>query len=511
MLTQLERQYNTPTYHGQRPLDFVGLDTDPPDATQVAALDAFLASATIRDIQVRFAEGSLNSETLVRYYVQRIKTYDAGGYQSVLALNPDALQIARDCDANRQAHHGGMYGIPVLLKDNIATGDQMTTTAGAVALADSHADRDAFLVQRLRNAGAIILGKCNLSEWANFMSFDSSNGFSVLGGQVRNAYGHYDVGGSSSGSGASASAGFATVTIGTETSGSLVSPASQNGCCTLKPSLGLISRDRIIPIIERQDTAGPITRSMTDLAIFLNALAGVDDNDPQTRRTAHLSDLDFTAYLDRDGLQGNRIAITRHESDYKTDDNAILDQAETVMRDAGASVVRIPYLVVEFALWTYFYGMHRGVNAYLQAIGDSRTFADLVAFNEEDLPNRAPFGQGYLHLSALTPLTPEMHKAYQRLHHTNEANARHGVQGVLRGLGVDAIVDVNNYSTYAYAVSGFPAVSVPAGYRDNGEPISITLFSDYLRDPELIAMAYAYEQLNPARKAPRLILPSEHG
>lgn len=509
MSTQIERQYNTPDYTGKRPLLFTGLEDATLETDKITELDKFLAYATIPDIQARFSDGSLNSETLVKYYIQRIKAYDVDGYNSVLELNPDALIIARECDAKRRGKEGSFYGIPVLLKDNIGTGDKMHTTVGAKALEFSHCDRDAFIVQKMRSAGAIILGKCNLSEWANFMSFDSSNGFTVLGGQVKNAYGKFDVGGSSSGSGSASSTGFATVTVGTETAGSLISPASQNGCCTIKPSLGLISRDRIIPISADQDTAGTITRSMTDLAHFLNVMAGLDEQDAYTLRAASITETDFTQYLDKEGLKGKRIAITEHQEEPTPGDNAVLDKATEIMQSAGATVLRMPYLEIEFNFLTYFYGMNEGVNAYLETIGDGRTLSDIVAFNTEDEKNRAPFGQGLLHLSSITPLTPEMKKAYQRIHHTNAASASHGVRAILRDLQVDAIVDINNYSTIAYAVSGFPAVSVPAGYRESGEPVSITFFGDYLQDAPLIAMAYAYEQLNPARKAPQLILPSE--
>ncbi|MGB7341098.1 MAG: amidase family protein [Phototrophicaceae bacterium] len=511
MATQIERQYGTPIYEGKRPLALIGLEDAVLDDAIISDLDQFLASATIPDIQARFADGTLNSETLVKYYIQRIKTYDVDGYNSVLELNPDALTIARQCDAERDNDQGSMFGIPVLLKDNIGTGDKMHTTAGAKALEDSQCDRDAFIVQQMRDAGAIILGKCNLSEWANFMSFESSNGFTVLGGQVRNAYGQHDVGGSSSGSGAAAGAGFATVTVGTETAGSLISPASQNGCCTIKPSLGLISRDRIIPITVDQDTAGPITRSMTDLAHFLNVLAGVDANDRYTQRTTSIADTDFTDYLNADALQGKRIGITERvpDQDPKTGDSATLDQAAEIMQALGATVVRTPYVMANFDLWTYFYAMNKGVNEYLEAIGDGRTLADIVAWNAEDEVNRAPFGQGLLHLSSLVPLNAVTEKAYQRLHYSNAASASHGIRSTLRDYNLDAIVDINNYSTVAYAVSGYPAVSVPAGYRESGEPVSITLFGDYLQDANLISYAYAYEQHRPARQAPQLILPSD--
>lgn len=509
-MTQIERQYNTPDYTGKRPLSFAGLEEAQLDTSRIAELDSLLETATIPDIQAQFSEGKLSSEELVKYYIQRIRTYDVDGYNTILELNSDVLKIAREKDAERQSGtHNPMHGIPVLLKDNIGTGDKMHNTAGAKALENSHCDRDAFLVQKLREAGAIILAKANLSQWANFMSFDSANGFSVLGGQTRNAYGKYDVGGSSSGSGSSVSLNFGTVTIGTETSGSLVSPATNNSVCTLKPSLGLVSRDRIIPIIDKQDTAGPLTRTMTDLAYFINAFMGVDSNDPHTAKAASLAEIDFTDYLDKDALRGKRLVIMKHKKEPNEGDFAVLEQAKTILQDAGASLIEIPFFLTDFNLLTYFYGMHKGVNDYLAAIGSDWTLEKIVAFNNQDLKNRAPFGQDYLELNIKMPLNAATEKACERIHHHTAASGRYAIQRVLKEYQADAIVDLANYSTRFYAMSGLPAVCVPAGYRANGSPLGITFFADYLQDAELVALGYAFEQSAQARIAPKLLLPSE--
>jgi amidase len=511
-MSQIERQYSNPEYTGKRPLSFADLEEAQLEEARVAELDLLLESATIPDIQAQFAEDNLSSEELVKYYIQRIRTYDVDGYNTILELNPDALKIAREKDAQRKSGNtNSMQGIPVLLKDNIGTGDKMHNTAGSKSLEHSHCDRDAFLVQQLREAGAIILAKANLSQWANFMSFDSANGFSVLGGQTRNAYGKFDVGGSSAGSGSSVSLNFGTVTIGTETAGSLVSPATNNSACTLKPSLGLVSRDRIIPITDKQDTAGPLTRNMTDLAHFINAFKGVDSNDSQTEKAAPLADIDFTDYLDKDALKGKHLAVVVREKEVIEGDAAVLEQAMIILQDAGATIVKIPYLIHAFSFLTYFYGMHKGVNDYLEAIGSDLTLAKIVAFNKEDPKNRAPFGQDYLELCAKTAINTATEKAYQRLHHTNYANAAYAVRRALSDYQADAIVDLANYGTGAYAMSGLPAVCVPAGYRESGSPLGITFFADYLQDAELVALGYAFEQAAQVRKAPKLVLPSERG
>ncbi|MEZ4769585.1 MAG: amidase family protein [Caldilineales bacterium] len=276
-----------------------------------AELDALLADATVLDMQDAMAGGRLTSEELVTWYIDRIQRYDIDTLNSVMELNPQALEIAHQLDAERAAGtvRGDMHGIPVLLKDNIATGDGMHTTAGAYALKDWQPDRDAFLVQQLRDAGAVILGKTNLSEWANWMDPCMPDGFSVLGGQTRNPYGPFTTYGSSSGSAVAAAANLAAVTVGTETQGSIIMPAQINSVVAIKTSMGLVSRDYVVPLLEWQDVPGPMGRTVTDVAVLLTAMAGVDERDPVTQDASELSGVDFTQFLApeaADGLRGHR-------------------------------------------------------------------------------------------------------------------------------------------------------------------------------------------------------------
>ena len=318
-------------------------------------------NATVIDIQGYFADGRLSSAELTLYYLHRIQKYDPDKLNSILTLNPDAFKIAKQRDqerkskmplgaaASRTVNPKSLHGIPILLKDNIGTGDQMPVTAGAAVLADHYSDRDAFIVARLREAGAVILGKANLSEWAYFMNRNAPSGYSALGGHTRNGYGRFDAGGSSSGSGVAVAANFATLAIGTETAGSLIYPSSQNSIYTLKPSLGLISRDRIIPITAAQDTAGPMTRTVTDLALLLNVIAGVDDNDPLTHEAASIASSDFTDFLDPNGLQGIRIGIVlperneEQQADFAKYNQALFENAVAALEAAGAVVKEIAY------------------------------------------------------------------------------------------------------------------------------------------------------------------------
>lgn len=493
--------------NARRRLDFTPFQTalGSLSPAKITELDRRLATATVLDIQTMLAQGELNAEQLVVYYVERIQRYDVNRLNSVLELNPDALSIARRLDAERQAgqSRGPLHGIPVLLKDNIATGDKMHTTAGAVALHASGADRDAFIAQRLRAAGAVILGKTNLSEWANFMTYPSVNGFSALGGPTRNPYGHFDVGGSSSGSGSAIAARLATVGVGTETSGSLTSPATQNSLVTLKPSLGLISRDRIIPISDKMDTAGPMTRTVTDLAVLLNALAGVDANDPLTQDAQSLAGVDFTHFLDANGLRGARVGVVR-ASLRKDDDPAIIARIQQVMEQAGATVVDVEW--VGEAQFDYRdilkYGLREGVNAYLAAVGDKaqvKTLADVIAFNNADLPHHAPYGQKLLEESQASTVTQA---DYDRLADQNRSVASATLRDTMKKYNVDFIMSLGNYLANQHAPAGFPAMVIPAGYRASGEPVGVVLVADFLQDARLIAAGYAFEQASQWRKDP---------
>jgi amidase len=506
--TQIKRQYRRFSYSGQRTLDFGPFEAALADFTAADAIAGYVTGATIPQIQAHLAAGRLHSEDLTLFYLSRIRAYDVDNFNSMIELNPDALTLARQADAERQdgTVRGPLHGIPVTLKDNIGTGDAMHTSAGAAALRDHISDRDAFIVTRLREAGAVILGKNTLSEWANFMTFESANGFSVLGGQTHNAYGRFDVGGSSSGSAVAVALNFAAAAVGSETAGSLIYPASQNSIVTFKPSLGLISRDRIIPITGAQDTAGPMTRTVTDLAVMLNALAGVDPADALTEAVASIAETDFTAGLDADALRGVRVGVVRREEPPRAGDDAIRQGAVETLNAAGAQVIDIPPLGGLEDINVYgvlLFGFHAGVNAYLHATDALvKTVADIVAFNAADAANRAPYGQTILEATLNFDLNPTMHQLYADLVAANRAAGRASITAALDDHDIAFIVDISNYSTIPYAIGGNPALNLPAGYRESGEPVGVTIIGEWLDDARVVCAGYAFEQANPIRQDP---------
>ncbi len=491
-----------------------------------AELDAQLASATILDMQQTMANGKLSAEELVTYYVDRIQRYDVDRLNSVMELNPQALEIARQLDAERAAGtvRGDMHGIPVLLKDNIATGDGMHTSAGAYALKDWQPDRDAFLVQQLREAGAVILGKANLSEWANWMDPCMPNGFSTLGGQTRNPYGPFETYGSSSGSAVAAAANFAAATVGSETQGSIIMPASINSVVAIKTSMGLISRDYVIPLLDWQDVPGPMGRTVTDVAVLLTAMAGVDANDPATQDAASLAGVDFTQFLKPDAAQGLRVGILVYideDIDKLVANIKDQDMADSLRQnfqsendgqrqlaqgfaELGFEVVEVSNLALPKSIDTAAVlpnGFKDAINRFLAGLGDQvavDSLEEIIALNAEDLANRAPYGQGYLEQSQNPPLSDEDYLAAKE---ANQSKARDGLSSLFAGNDIDVLIsDVGQ----AYAPAGFPAMTVPIGYSSSGTPVGITLVADYLGEPSLIAVGYALEQAEQARKAPDL-------
>ena len=433
---QVRRQTKMPDYVGQQPLDFA------PFADAVASLndaraaeiDALLLPggdpATVLDLQRYFDDGALSSTELTTYYLRRIQQHNPV-LHAVLVLNPDALDIAQALDAERDAGNarGPLHGIPILLKANIGTGDAMPTSAGALALAAAFVERDAFIVEQLRAAGAVILGKANLSELANFVTSTSANGFSVLGGQTVNPYSpsltgadqRFDVGGSSSGSGAAVAAGLATLAIGTETSGSIISPASQNAVVGLKPSLGLVSRDRIVPITAALDSAGPMARSVVDVAALLDAIAAPDARDPLTSDLLHgearPAAAGFLARLDLDeptaALDGLRIGVVRDVLTQIEGDGPVVEAGLQTLAEAGATLVDVD--LAEFNvdyLPVLHHGMKHDLNTYLgETDAPVASVAELIAFNAEDPTNRAPFGQDLLKKSQAQALSEAEHDA----------------------------------------------------------------------------------------------------
>jgi amidase len=504
----LARQLDTPAgYAGRREPDFSPFEAWLPQLGEARAreLDALLEGASIVDIQRFFERGRLSSEELVLYYIRRIQQYD-GTLHSVSELDPDAVEVARRLDAERSRGdvRGPLHGIPIFLKDNIATGGALHTTAGAKVLERVRAGNDAFLVRRLREAGAVVLGKTAMSEWANYMSSHLPNGFSAVGGQVRNPYGAFDVSGSSSGSAVAVAANFVTAAVGTETWGSLISPASQNSIVAIKPSVGLVSRAGIIPMVGTQDTAGPMTRNVTDAAILLDVLSGEDADDPATGR-APRSEASYRGVLNADGLMGRRVGVVRLRGEVADGDGEMLD----VLERCGAQLVELPPVTLLdlradrddfFVLADHDF--RRGVDAFLEATNAPvRSLAQIIAFNAEDPETRAPFGQDLL-IGAQESRTTD--PEYRERRARSIARSRKLIDGWLADHGLDMLVAIGMPFYVNYPAAGYPAVSVPAGYRASGEPVGLAFIGGFREDRALIRAAFAFEQRVRARRAPEL-------
>ncbi|MGH2318599.1 amidase family protein [Planococcus sp. SE5232] len=475
-----------------------------------------LIEATIKEIQQAFQEDRLTSVELVQAYLDRIETFDRNGpkINSVLTINPDALKIAAQLDELRgQDGQGPLYGIPVLLKDNIETADPMPTTAGAIALERNFAKQDSFVAAQLRNAGAIILGKVNLSEWAFFMSKEGVSGYSSLGGQVLNPYGvdtfkAEDVGGSSSGTGAAIASNFAVVGVGTETSGSILSPASANSIVGIKPTVGLVSRSRIIPISESQDTAGPMARTVADAAILLGAMTGVDEQDLATQASAGRALADYTPHLKTDGLEGARIGVDlTFLNNEEPEELAIMMEAIDQMKSFGAIVEEVTIPQQSFESDVLWYEFKRGVNAYLETVPEEvpvKSLADVIAFNKQDPERRMKFGQEELEKSQSLSDDPTDPTYVEHREIDVRSSTLDGLDLVMSEHQLDALLFQNNRGAAKPARAGYPSITVPAGYTSSGHPVGVTFSAQAFREPRLIELAYSYEQATRKRQAPVL-------
>ena len=492
-----------------------------------------LEELTIADLQARLQSGEDTAHSLVEKYAARIEALDTRGpaLRQVLELNPDALAAARELDEERKAgkHRGPLHGIPILLKDNIATGDRMTTTAGSLALEGCRTPKDAVVADRLRQAGAILLGKTNMSEWANFRSMSSTSGWSGRGGLGRNPYAlDRNTSGSSSGSAAAIAAGYAAAAIGTETDGSIVSPSNSCGLVGIKPTLGLVSRSGIIPIAHSQDTAGPMTRTVADAAILLSVLAGPDPSDSATAGAASHAE-DFTRHLDANGLKGARLGVPRDRLFGKSvHADRVIDDALRVMKEHGATIVdpvpfADPSAVWETELEVLLFEFKADLNAYLAALGDAapvKTLADVIAFNERHKDKEMPyFGQElFIKAEAKGLLTsPKYRRALRRNH---DIARRNGIDATMQKHRLDALVAPTGAPAWLTdlvngdcspggastipAVAGYPHITVPAGFV-HGLPVGISFFGTKWSEPTLIRIAYAYEQATKHRRPPRFL------
>jgi amidase len=492
-----------------------------------------LDEMTIRQLQDGMKSGRFTARSLAEKYLSRIDEIDKRGprVNSVIELNPDALTIADALDKERKGKglRGPMHGIPVLIKDNIDTADRMKTTAGSLALQDSVAARDAFVVQRLREAGAVIIGKTNLSEWANIRSGHSTSGWSGRGGQTRNPYAlDRNPCGSSSGSGAAVSANLCAVAVGTETDGSVVCPASANGIVGIKPTLGLVGRSGIIPIAHSQDTAGPMGRTVADAAILLGAIVGVDPQDSVTAESTGKAQTDYTQFLDPKGLQGARLGIIRKLFGFNDMVDEAMNNAIAAMKSGGAVIVDPVEIdaigkIDESELEVLLTELKADLNAYLAQLGPKaavKTLKHVIEFNERNRQKEMPyFGQDlFVKAEAKGPLTE---KAYQdALAKNRKLTREEGIDAVMDKFQLDALIAPtagpawpNDYvngdhalgnGSQLAAVAGYPNINVPAGYVF-GLPFGMSLFGKAYSEPKLIRIAYSFEQLTKLRKAPQFL------
>ena len=472
--------------------------------------NAELNEITISELQAKMKSGELSAKILVEKYLERIKEIDPK-IHSVIELNPDALHIAETMDKERKRGkvRGMLHGIPVLIKDNIDTADKMKTTAGSFALADAPTPRrDAFLVQQLRKAGAVILGKTNLSEWANFRSTKSTSGWSGRGGQTNNPYVlDKNPCGSSSGTGAAISANLAAVGVGTETNGSIICPSVRCGLVGIKPTLGLISRSGVIPIAHSQDTAGPMARTVSDASILLSILVGNDKNDSITSQSSK-GEKDYTKYLDVNGLRGAKIGVARQFLGRNAKVDKIFESHLQVLKNCGATLIDVTFPTLtkfgDDSLEILLYEFKANLNKYLaQRNSQYKTLTDLIKYNEENKDREMPlFGQElFLQAEKKGDLeTREYRLVLQKLKLATQTN---GIDAVAAKDNLDAIVSPTIGATWSLAaVAGYPYITVPAGFVD-GLPIGIAFFGRAFTEPQLIKIAYAFEQMTKSRQSPK--------
>jgi amidase len=489
--------------------------------------DFELEEITVSELQNAMKSGKWSSERITKKYLERIREVDKR-LNSVIEINPDAEKIAEEMDRERKAGRvrSMLHGVPVLLKDNIDTADKMKTTAGSLALLDAPTPaQDAFLVRQLRKAGAVILGKTNLSEWANFRSTKSSSGWSARGGQTRNPYVlDRNPCGSSSGSGSAISANLAAIAVGTETDGSILCPAATCGIVGIKPTLGLISRSGVIPIAHSQDTAGPMTRTVADAAIMLGAMSGFDKTDAITSQ-ATKGEKDYTRFLKKDGLKGMRIGVARQFFGRNAKIDAVIEPNLQVLKDGGATLIDVQFPTLqkfgdaEFEVLLYEF--KADLNKYLTGRNSQyKTLKDLIDFNEENADREMPYFGQEIFLMAEKKGDLQTRAYRLALQKSKLLTQAQGIDAVMNQNKLDAVTapsggvawmtDLVNgdcgvfESNSLAAVAGYPNISVPAGFVQ-GLPAGISFFGRAFSEPTLIKIAYAFEQATKARRTPKFL------
>jgi len=514
-------------------LGLTGCNSDPTTENSIDPVNQAtfpLAEFTVEQLQNEMSSGKRTARQIAELYLKRIEEIDKDGLNSVIEVNQDALNIADQLDQERAAGNlrGPLHGIPVMIKDNIDTGDRMMTTAGSLALIGAPAPEDAFIVKKLREAGAVLLGKTNLTEWANFRSERASSGWSGRGRQTRNPYVlDRNPCGSSSGSGAAVSANLCAITIGTETNGSIVCPANANGVVGIKPTVGLWSRSGIIPISHTQDTAGPMARTVADAAALLGPLTGMDEEDPRTLESEGHFYQDYRQFLNSDGLKGKHLGVWRSAMGFHEKVDQIMERSIDLMRSAGAEITDLDdmpghnevggsgYLVM---LYEFKYGLNKYLSTRPEI--EASTLQDLIDFNETNRDRSMPYfeQERFLLAQDMGDLdSPEYQEALEKV---LRLSRQQGIDQALKENGLDAIIaptggpawpidQINGDhfrggSSSPAARAGYPSISVPAGYVQ-GLPVGISIFSTAWKEPELIAMAYAFEQLRGPRQVPQFL------
>lgn len=496
-----------------------------------ASTTAWIEELSIRDLQKGYDEKKYTIEQVVRTYVDRIEAIDKNGpaLNSVIMINPDALDIARALDRElaEGKKRGPLHGVPVMLKDNIDTHDKMPATAGSLALKNNYPAKDSYLAMKLREAGAVIIGKTNLSEWANFRSETSSSGWSAVGGQTRNPYViDRNPCGSSSGSGVAVSANLCMAAIGTETNGSIVCPSNNNGIVGIKPTVGLISRSGVVPISFSQDTPGPMCRSVEDAAIMLSALTGVDAEDEKTLASEGHIEKDYSTFLDAGALKGKRIGLLKKSMGFSDKVDTLMMKAVEVIKQSGAEVieVKLPSGGSEEASFNVMlYEFRDGLNKYLshvESAASAKNLAELIEFNSKNVEEMKYFDQKIFEMAEKKGdiSNPEYKKDLEKM---LTATRQKGIDKLMDSCRIDAIIAPTGSpawktdlilgdhfvggSSSPAAISGYPAVTVPMGFVKE-LPVGITFFGRAWSEGSLLGIAYSYEQATKHRKAPKYLL-----